>query len=153
MAIESLRDVARASVSAFSVGGGASGYYEGPTAPDPGEFPLWFNTTDGVFLVRVGSVWVEPGSPSGSATVYTVEVDFGVGATSKMFSVALAGAAIGQKVIASPSLEMPAGVAPDELEMDPIMCAASIVATDFVRLAVGSTSVISGKRNINLILG
>ena len=49
-------------------GGGGAGYYEGPTAPNPAEFPLWFNTTDGVFLVYADSAWVEPGAnflPSG----------------------------------------------------------------------------------------
>lgn len=43
-------------------GGGSGGYFEGPTAPDPVTFPLWFNTTDGVFLVYVGATWVEPGA-------------------------------------------------------------------------------------------
>lgn len=51
------------SASTYSVvgSGGGAGYYVGPTAPDPAEFPLWFNTEDGAFLVRVGAVWVEPG--------------------------------------------------------------------------------------------
>ena len=42
--------------------GVGAGYYEGPTAPDPVDFPLWFNTTDGAFLVYVGTTWVEPGA-------------------------------------------------------------------------------------------
>ena len=49
-------------------GGSGAGYYEGPTAPNPAEFPLWFNTTDGVFLVYADLAWVEPGAnflPSG----------------------------------------------------------------------------------------
>lgn len=67
MPIESLRDITRGGGSAFAAGG----FYEGATAPDPVNFPLWFNTTDGVFLVRVGSVWVEPGAnfvPTGGTT-------------------------------------------------------------------------------------
>ena len=70
MAIESLRDITRASASAFAGGSGA-GYYEGPTAPNPVTHPLWFNTTDGAFLVYVGTTWVEPGAnfvPTGGAT-------------------------------------------------------------------------------------
>ena len=67
MPIESLRDITRGGGSAFAAGG----FYEGATAPDPVNFPLWFNTTDGVFLVRVGTVWVEPGAnfvPTGGTT-------------------------------------------------------------------------------------
>jgi hypothetical protein len=41
--------------------GGGAGYHVGPTAPDPEDFPLWFNTEAGAFLVWVGSTWVEPG--------------------------------------------------------------------------------------------
>lgn len=43
-------------------GGGGAGYYVGPTAPDPGVYPLWFNTTAGAFLVYVSGTWVEPGA-------------------------------------------------------------------------------------------
>jgi len=43
-------------------GGGGAGYYVGPTAPDPGVYPLWFNTTAGAFLVYVSGAWVEPGA-------------------------------------------------------------------------------------------
>lgn len=42
-------------------GGGASSYYEGPTAPDPGEFPIWGNTTAGAILFWMDGAWVESG--------------------------------------------------------------------------------------------
>lgn len=43
-------------------GGGGAGFYVGPTAPDPATYPLWLNTTDGVFLIWTGSEWMEPGA-------------------------------------------------------------------------------------------
>lgn len=52
-------------------GGGGVGYYVGPTAPDPATYPLWLNTTAGVFLVWTGSEWMEPGVnyvPPGGST-------------------------------------------------------------------------------------
>jgi hypothetical protein len=89
----------------------------------------------------------------GSTSVSTVEVDFGAGDRSKTFLVPLAGATVGQKVLATPSLDMPAGVSADELEMDPLMCAGAVASTGFITLVVSSTGTITGKRNINLILG
>lgn len=52
-------------------GGGGVGYWVGPTAPDPATYPLWLNTTAGVFLIWTGSEWMEPGAnyvPDGGAT-------------------------------------------------------------------------------------
>jgi Collagen triple helix repeat (20 copies) len=43
-----------------SGGGGGAGYWVGTTAPDPATYPLWFNTTDGVFLIYADSTWVDP---------------------------------------------------------------------------------------------
>lgn len=63
MAIESLRDVARASVSAFA--GGAA--YFGNTAPDPAVFPRWY-LLDGTYFEWDGAAWFQPpGADAGAA--------------------------------------------------------------------------------------
>jgi hypothetical protein len=97
-----------------------------------------------------------PGA-GGSVTMYTIQVDFGPstgGSRSKTFSVALAGASVGQKVLASVALDMPAGVSEDELEMDMIAVAARVSAPDTLRIIAASVSGrITGKRNINIVLG
>lgn len=51
--------------------GGGAGFYVGATAPDPATYPLWLNTTAGVFLIWTGSEWMEPGAnyvPAGGTT-------------------------------------------------------------------------------------
>lgn len=86
---------------------------------------------------------------------YTVQVDFGsTPAESKTFDVALSGAVTTNKVIASPSLSMPAGVDQDEIEADPITVAGVVPSSNNIRLTVSTTngSAITGKRNINVIL-
>ena len=55
MAIESLRDVTRASASAFA--GGAA--YFGPTAPDPAIYTNWFLLT-GEWFKWDGTAWFQP---------------------------------------------------------------------------------------------
>lgn len=61
MAIESLRDVARVGVSAFTAGGGA--VFLGDTTPSTATYQFWV-TTSGAFYVADGSVWVQiPGTP------------------------------------------------------------------------------------------
>lgn len=95
-------------------------------------------------------------SQLGGGSVYVREVDFGSpGAVEKFFTVTITGATTGQRVIATPSLDMPAGVDEDELEMDPLVCAARVSATNTVRLLVASPAGgrISGKRNINITIG
>lgn len=76
MAIESLRDIARASVSAFTASGGA-GLHIGTSAPaDPVSTPFWWNETAGAFLVHIGSgVWVEPGAAGVDPYVSDTEPD------------------------------------------------------------------------------
>lgn len=93
------------------------------------------------------------GGGGGSVVIRSVEVDFGDGAMSRTFEVAVAGAVLGQKVLAAPSLDMPAGLSSDEIEMDPITCAGAVTAAGIVTLVVSSTGSIAGKRNINLTLG
>lgn len=94
-------------------------------------------------------------SALGAAAAYMATVDFGAeGESQAVFDVAVAGAAVGQKVVASASLDMPAGVAEDELEMDMLAVAGRVTGTNNVRLIVASLGGrISGQRNINLILG
>jgi hypothetical protein len=71
-----------------------------------------------------------------------------------MFTAAVSGATVGQKVIATPALDMPAGLDDDELEMDMITCAARVSATNTVRIAVTSLGApITGQRIINLVIG
>lgn len=94
-------------------------------------------------------------TPPGGGLATTVQVDFGnLAARERVFELTVAGAALGQRVFATPSLAMPAGVAADELEMDPITAMGAVMAANEVRLVVASTrGRIKGKRNINLTLG
>lgn len=82
-------------------------------------------------------------------------MDFGATASrERTFDVAVPGALTSQRVVAAASLNMPPGVAADELEMDMLICAAGIVSNDSVRLTVASLSTgITGQRNINLTIG
>ena len=92
----------------------------------------------------------------GAGTLYAVTVDFGsVPVAQKFFSVSVAGAALGNKVVISPSLDMPAGITEDELEMDMLVCAGRVTAADTVRILVSSVNggTLTGQRNLNLILG
>jgi hypothetical protein len=92
----------------------------------------------------------------GSVVIEAVTVDFGAdGALSKTFDVSVTGATVGQKVLASVSLDMPAGVDEDELEMDMITVAGRVSAADTVRLIAASVSgtAVSGQRTINLTVG
>jgi hypothetical protein len=87
----------------------------------------------------------------GGITITRVEVDFGsVGTNAKVFDVSVPGVLLGQKILVSVSLEMPAGVAFDEIEMDPLSVAGHAVADDTVRLIVGARDRIIGKRAINI---
>jgi hypothetical protein len=92
--------------------------------------------------------------PSGLKTV-TVTVNFATPSRGKFFDVTVDGALPLQKVFATPSLEMPQGVTPDELELDPVICYGSCVMSNTVRLFVGSADggILGGERNINLLIG
>lgn len=136
----------------------------GATTPDPGGtaargVTVW-STTENALIRWSGSSWAlvasGGGGGGGGATVTQREVDFGSpGAAEKFFSVTITGATVGQRVIATPSLDMPSGVDEDELEMDPIVCAARVSDSDTVRLLVAAPGGgrISGKRNINITIG
>jgi hypothetical protein len=89
------------------------------------------------------------------ASVRSAVVDFGtLGLSEISVDVAAVGASVGQKVVASASLEMPAGVAEDELEADMLVAAGRVKAANVVRLTVSSIrGPISGQRTINFYVG
>lgn len=105
-------------------------------------------------FLRADGTWAAPGGGGGgSVTMYTTAVDFGsTGVRSKTFDAAVVGVTSGQKVVAQLSANMPAGVALDELEMDPIVVAAHATAVDTVRIIAASTGWLRGQRNINLLV-
>lgn len=78
MAIESLRDVARAGVSAFSAGGGS--FTESGTAPgSPSYGDRWLDTTTGIQYTWVDpGIWVDLSEPSAADVADAIH-----GATSK----------------------------------------------------------------------
>ena len=109
-------------------------------APAGGSTPGTFLRYDGTFA-----------TPAGGATITQVTVTFTTPSRAAFFDVAVT-ATVGQKVVASVSLDMPSGWSEDELEMDPIMVAGRVVSTNLVRLAVSSPGILSGQRNINLMV-
>jgi len=93
--------------------------------------------------------------PTGPAiSITTVTVTFTALSRGTFFNVTFPGATVGQKVIASPALDMPAGVAEDEMQADPLVCAGAVTTADQVRLFVGSANnaLLYGARNINVTL-
>lgn len=107
--------------------------------------------------VYVGGVWTFLGDTGGGGgiTVTTVTINFTENTSAKFFDVALVGATVGQKVLATVSLNMPAGVDEDELEMDPLVVAGYVTTVDQVRLLVSSSQeedLIFGQYNINVTL-
>jgi hypothetical protein len=86
-------------------------------------------------------------------TISTVEIDFGtLPVYSKTFDLNVT-CSLNQPVIVSVSLNMPVGVDLDELEMDSIELAAHCTATNNLKVIATSRSPVTGKRNINYILG
>jgi hypothetical protein len=97
------------------------------------------------------------GGGAGAGLSATLTVDFGTGGASaarrKTFDVAMAGAVVGQKVQASASLDMPAGLSADEYEMDPFVAAGQVVQANQVRLTVASLGApLSRQRRIHVSL-
>lgn len=83
-----------------------------------------------------------------------VTVDFGsTPAYSKTFSVTVTGAAVGDKIVATPSSALPSGVT-GELELEPLIIAARVTATNTVELVVASPGgPVSGQRDVHVLLG
>lgn len=114
-------------------------------------------TGAGVAAVAAGNtltVSVSGGGGGGGVTLYVVEVDFGTTPDqAKIFQVTVPGVSVGQKIIATPSLDMPTGVDEDELEADPVVVAGRVSAANTVRLMVATITgtPLTGKRNINVV--
>ena len=89
-----------------------------------------------------------------SGNAIEVQVNFASPSRGQFFDVAVPRAVLGQKVLVAPSLNMPSGVAEDELEMDPLVAFGHVKTAGQVRLFVGSAQggVLGGPRTINLIL-
>ena len=118
------------------VGSSVEGY---PGAPSAGE------AMD--FIIEVAG----DAGLNGSATAQTVELNFGTTPVrQKTFIVAAPGVAVGQKILAAWTLDMPAGVAEDEFEFDIPRLAAKVHAAGQVKVIVVSDCHIAGKRNVNL---
>lgn len=122
-----------------------------PSAPVDGD--IWTETS-GVYA-RVNGVTKQLDAAGGAAAIEVVEVDFTTAAASKFFDIAFASASVGQQVVVSPSLDMPTGVAEDELEMDPIVTAGRVLSAGNIRVFVASATgaLLTGKRNINVMVG
>lgn len=94
-----------------------------------------------------------PGS-GGGAAVIEATVTFSPAQMSKVFTVAAPGAVTTQRVVASVSGNMPAGVSFDELEMDPLTVYGYVSAPDVVTLMINSLGgPVLGSRNINMTIG
>lgn len=85
-----------------------------------------------------------------SAQVESVTLDFGSEPTwSKTFTVALAGASAGQKIVMSA-----AATADGELEMDGFACAARVTATDQIEASIQAVpGPVTGTRVFNIVRG
>lgn len=88
-----------------------------------------------------------PGGGGGGLSVVVAVTFPAAGATTLTGNVTVSGAAVGQKVIAGVVNDT------DELEMDMLVCAAVVVATDTVKITTQSVGrAHHGLRNINLHL-
>ncbi len=83
-----------------------------------------------------------------------VVVDFTAPTASEFFDVALTGALVGQKVLATVSLKMPSGVDEDEIDCDPLTVSGYVTTADQVRLHVATVNgdLIYGQRTINVTI-
>ena len=125
----------------FTTGGGADDY-----------IAFRYNATD----VKYDLI----GTTIGAAPIVALRtavalVNFTTPSRGQFFTVAVASAIAGNRVVCSPSLVMPVGVAEDELECDPIDVYGSCTVNGSVRLFVYSVlgGILGGQRNINLLIG
>jgi hypothetical protein len=104
-------------------------------------------------FLRADGAWTVPAG-GGGAAISQVTLDFGAAPVwSKSFDAPLAGASIGQKVMAAPSAAMPGALSGDELELDALTAFATITAPNSVRIiAAANPGPVSGMRNFNLTL-
>lgn len=115
-----------------------------PSAPVNGD--VWMET--GAMFARIGGVSKRLDPAPTEVTVTFTELR-----QSAFFDVTVTGAAVGQRVMACASLDMPAGVAEDEIEMDPLTVSGRVVSADTVRLLVAANGPIIGARNVNVMVG
>ena len=82
-------------------------------------------------------------------------VNFTTPSRGQFFTIAVPSAISGNRIVCSPSLVMPSGVAEDEIECDPIDAYGSCTVNGSVRLFVYSVlgGILGGQRNINLLIG
>lgn len=87
----------------------------------------------------------------GSPTIAQVVVDFGATPrSSARFAVTVSGATVGQRVVAVASADTNG----DELEMDNLVCAGRVTATNTVELFVSAVpGPVRGQRRINVLVG
>ena len=93
-----------------------------------------------------------------SASISATEVTLDFGTTprqSKTFTFTHTGATVGQKVMLTPSGDMPAGVDRDELEMEPITAYAAVTATNVITVLAAVTApggYITGQRKFDYMV-
>jgi Protein of unknown function (DUF2793) len=104
-------------------------------------------------FLRADGAWSVPAGGAG-LTISQVTLDFGASPVwSKSFDAALSGAAIGQKIMVSPSAAMPGALSSDELEMDGLTAFSTVISPNSVRIiAAAYPGPVSGLRNFNLTL-
>jgi hypothetical protein len=134
---------------------GNAGDVSGPSSSVNGRIAVFFGTSGKILAEGSVSIAEIVDPLTALATPKQITVDFGAhpGHAQKVFDVALAGAAPGQKVVAAVTSEMPAGVAEDELEMDPLVVTGRVLSAGNIRIAVTNTmrTKIRGQRRINVI--
>jgi Protein of unknown function (DUF2793) len=135
-----------------------NGFVLDPAAGDPAtpvNGQVWYNSTSGKFRKRENGVTsnLDTTGSGGSVTTELTAV-FAAPSPSQFFDFALAGAAPGQKVVVTPSLDMPAGLSEDELEMEPLAVSGRVLSAGNIRLHVASLSgaPVLGSRNFNVIV-
>lgn len=102
--------------------------------------------------LQAGDTLDAPGGGGGGFTLSRHEIDFGsTPRGGAFFDITISGVTAGQAVLATVSLDMPSGVAADELEMDPLCLAAHAIAADTVRVLAAANAPISGLRAINIL--
>lgn len=101
-----------------------------------------------------GDVTINATGGGGGGTIYQALVDFGTEPLDgTKFTITTISCTVGQKVIVSAAADMPAGVDMDELEMDGLICAARVSATNTIEVQVmASPGPVTGQRNFNLMV-
>lgn len=93
------------------------------------------------------------GAPGGS--VYQVDLDLGaIPVRAKTLTFTHAGATTSQRVVMAPAAVQPSPLSHDELEDEPLVCAAGVASNDTVRAVIATTGgVVSGVRRFYYTIG